>query len=66
LPQRDFAGPTLNVTYDWNPTGNFTLTALAVREISTTDEVMWASCRQGRHVAPDAQADGEDQDIGDP
>jgi len=39
LPQRDFEGPTLNVTYDWNPTGNFTLTALAVREISTTEEV---------------------------
>lgn len=39
LPQRDFEGPTLNVTYDWNPTGKFTLTALAVREISTTEEV---------------------------
>jgi hypothetical protein len=39
LPQRDFQGPTFNVTYDWNPTGNFILTALAVREISTTEEV---------------------------
>ncbi len=39
LPQRDFEGPTFNVTYDWNPTGNFMLTALAVREISTTEEV---------------------------
>jgi exopolysaccharide biosynthesis operon protein EpsL len=39
LPQRDFAGPTLNVTYDWNPTGNFTVTALAVRGISATEEI---------------------------
>jgi exopolysaccharide biosynthesis operon protein EpsL len=39
LPQRDFEGPTFNVTYDWNPTGNFMLTTLAVREISTNEEV---------------------------
>jgi exopolysaccharide biosynthesis operon protein EpsL len=39
LPQQDFEGPTFNVTYDWNPTGKLTLTALAVREISTTEEV---------------------------
>lgn len=39
LPQRDFELPTFRLTYDWKPTGKLTLTAVAQRDISTTEEV---------------------------
>lgn len=37
--QRDFEGPTYQAAYEWKPTAKFTLTALALREISATEEV---------------------------
>jgi exopolysaccharide biosynthesis operon protein EpsL len=39
LPQRDFAGPTFQATYDWKPTGNLTLTAAAQNGISATEQI---------------------------
>jgi len=39
LPQRDFELPTFRVTYDWTPTGKLTLSAVAQRDISATEEV---------------------------
>ncbi len=39
LPQRDFEGSTFQATYDWRPTGKFTLTAAAQKDISTIEQV---------------------------
>lgn len=39
LPQRDFEGSTFHAAYDWKATGKLTLTAIARREISATEEV---------------------------
>jgi len=39
LPQRDLDIPTFRVTYDWRPTGKLAVTAVAQKDISTTEEV---------------------------
>ncbi len=39
LPQRDFGGETYHAAYDWKPTGKLTLTAMAQRDISATEQV---------------------------
>lgn len=39
LPQRDYEGWMYLASYEWRPTGKFTLTASAQRDISTTEEV---------------------------
>jgi len=39
LLQRDFNGRTYHVAYDWTPTGKFSLTATALREISAYEQV---------------------------
>jgi exopolysaccharide biosynthesis operon protein EpsL len=39
LPQRDFDGETYHAAYDWKPTGKLTLTAMAQKDISATEQV---------------------------
>jgi exopolysaccharide biosynthesis operon protein EpsL len=39
LPQRDFDGETYQAAYDWKTTGKLTLTAMAQRDISATEQV---------------------------
>jgi len=39
LPERDVELPVFRVIYDWTPTGKLTLSAVAQRDISTTEEV---------------------------
>lgn len=39
LPQRDFNGTTFRAVYDWKPTGKFSLTAVAQKDISAIEDV---------------------------
>jgi exopolysaccharide biosynthesis operon protein EpsL len=39
LPQRDFDGNTARIDYDWKPTGKFSLTAVAQRDISVYEDI---------------------------
>jgi hypothetical protein len=39
LPQRDFKGATSRASYEWRPTGNLTLTAVAQKDISAIEQV---------------------------
>jgi exopolysaccharide biosynthesis operon protein EpsL len=39
LSQRDFDGNTARIDYDWKPTGKFSLTAVAQRDISVYEDI---------------------------
>jgi exopolysaccharide biosynthesis operon protein EpsL len=39
LPERDFYGTAVRAQYDWKPTGKFSLTAIALQDISPYDDI---------------------------
>lgn len=39
LPERNYSGPTFELTHTWTPTGKFTLATIARREISPLEDV---------------------------
>jgi hypothetical protein len=39
LPERNYSGPTFEVTHTWTPTGKFTLATIARREIAPLEDI---------------------------